>query len=137
MAIAVSILLECTCSIKAGGADSVTSPTWGSAVIFTADKVTCRRTVDEADHSGGQDAEEFPRFVKGRNEVTVECKFSNPDLIDLLQDNDVAQLTIANSRTGMGMDPLACLITGYEPEYAGPSTLRFTLKSRGQQITFS
>lgn len=131
-----NILLDCACSIKFAAADLGGGETFGSAISFKADKVSYNESRGHADHSTAQDAVENHRKTKAGFTITVETKLYLATLLAGLNTNDLAQLTIT-ADTGKGLPATACLITGYEVDYDGPSTLKFTLAPRGAIPTFA
>lgn len=132
----VNILLDCTCTAKfvavdAGGGEDFS----GAATTFKMDKVSLKVTKTSADHSTAQDDVEFHRKTKNSWEVSCETKLANATLLAALKSNELARFTVT-ALTGLGFT-VDALITDFEPEYAGPSTLKFTLKPRGVMPTFS
>ena len=135
---AVNILLDCTCSMTFSATDQGGGETFGGAVSFLADRITVQENINSADHSTSQDRVENHRLTKVGWEMTVETKLypqtppTTFTLLSSLRGNDLGFLTVTS--TGAGYSGPG-LIIGLEVDYAGPSTLKFTLRSHGQALS--
>ena len=136
MATGVSLLLDCTISATFAAADAGGGETFANSTTFKVDKVGLKFNRSSADHSTGQDRVEFHRLTKEGWEATFETKLANATLLDRLYDNDLMKFTVS-AATGIGFSNAEGLITGIEPEYAGPSTLKFSVKCRGSVPTIA
>jgi hypothetical protein len=114
--------------------------TYGGAISFKADKVSPKKSIATSDHSTAQDQWENHRVTKYGWEVTVETKLyaqtapSTYSLLAALQSNDLGKIVV--TATGAGVIASG-VITNVDVDYAGPSTLRFTLKSHGSAIVWA
>lgn len=137
---AVNLLLDCVCSIKFSSTDSGGGESFGTALSFKADTVTVQETTQTSDHSTAQDRVENHRVTKTGWTITVETKLypqtapSTYSLLSSLRSNDLAQMIVTS--TGAGVTGSGVL-TDIAVNYAGPSTLKFTLKSHGTPLTYS
>lgn len=137
---AVNILQDCTCSISFSANDVGGGETYSGAVSFKADKISVKETVSSADHSTGQDEVENHRKTKSSWEITVETKLypqtppSTYALLTALRSNDLGKLTVTSTGAGVVGEGL---IMGVNVDYAGPSTLQFSLKSHGVALSYS
>jgi len=136
---ALSLLIDCACSMRFSAFDAGGGETYGTAVSFKADKVAVKKSISTADHSTGQDAWENHRITKYGYEVTVETKLyaqtppTTYTLLNGLQSNDLGWITVTS--TGAGFTARG-VITSVEADYAGPSTLRFSLIAHGTAVTW-
>lgn len=132
----VNILLDCTITATFAAADLGGGETFTNSTTFKADKVSVKITTSTADHSTAQDTTEFHRITKRAWEVTVETKLADSVLFSRIGTNALATLSVT-AATGLGLSGMVGVITSIEPEYSGPSTLKFTLKPRGSQPTIA
>lgn len=137
---AVNILLDCVCSMTFSATDAGGGETYSGSVSFKADKVTVNESTSTADHSTAQDRVENHRVNKTGWEVTVETMLypqtapSTFSLLTSLRANDLGKLIV--TCTGAGVTAQG-VITGVEVDYAGPSTLRFSLKAHGTALSYA
>lgn len=144
MSVATNILLDCSLTIGFSLADLGGGETFGSPVTYKMDKATYKVGKHIADHNSGQDAVEFRRSSKKYWELTLEFKLyaggtATTSLLYLAQTNELAVFTIT-SLTGISLGLSAApggIIESVEPEYAGPSTLKITIGSRGVMPSIS
>jgi len=137
---AVSLLLDCQCSILFSASDQGGGESYSGAVSFKADKVTVKESISSADHSTGQDTVENYRKGKISWEISVETKLypqTGPSTYTLLQSlraNDLGKLIV--TCTGAGVTGQG-LIENVEVDYAGPSTLKFGIKAHGSPLQYA
>lgn len=132
---ATNILTECTCSIKFSATDLGGGEVYSEVITFKADTVTVRESITTADHSTAQDQFEMHRMTKATWDVDVETKLYNSSLLAALRSNALAEI-IVTAPTGLGVDAKG-IITGVEASYAGPSTMKFSLKCHGSAVTYA
>jgi hypothetical protein len=130
---AISLLEDtsgaCTLSYQAGVGDTGVLSTFATSVIVNVDKISIKRTMTTADHSGGQNPEEINRATKFTGSADVELKLyvdANPTIFKVgLQ----VQLAVVAT---IGADSLTVtlqgIITDADPEFSGPSTFKITIK---------
>jgi hypothetical protein len=137
---AVNILLDCSCSMQFAASDLGGGETYSGTVSFKADKISVKETASTSDHSTAQDRVENHRLTKFGWEITVETKLapqtgpSTFSLLTSLRSNDLGKLIVTCAGAGV---VASGVITDVSAEYAGPSTLKFTLKSHGTPLTYS
>ncbi len=137
MAVAVNILLDCTFSVSFSATDNGGGETFAGGGTYKMDKVTYKYSKDTADHGTGQDEVEFHRKNKTKWEIVFETKLiagatSSTSLLYLLQTNEL-MCFVATALTGttLTLTTPGALIVDIDADYAGPSTLKVTVKSRG------
>lgn len=132
---AVNLLLDCTCTMGFAAADLGGGESYSGSYSFGADKVSLKESVQQADHSNGQELYEFARKTKQGFTVNVECKLDNSSLLAALRANDLGRITVT---APSGFSFVASgLILDIDYDYAGPSTMKFSLQCRGASPTFS
>lgn len=134
---ALNILQDCICSIQFSPTDLGGGETYGSAISFKADKITAKKSISTADHSTAQDQWENHRITKYGFEITVETKLyaqtppNTYTLLSSLEANDLAKITVTGNGAGF---TASGVIGNVDTDYAGPSTLRFSIKAHGAPL---
>jgi hypothetical protein len=137
---ALNVLRDCVFSIIPGGADDGQFDTQ-SAVTILVDTVSVSQTNTLEDHSTAQSATPLNRITKIDWEVTVETKLSrtgSTGLENVLRLNELVGFTaIQTSSTAIDVQCPAGIVGNIELNYAGPNTIRFTLKPYGQPLSLA
>lgn len=125
-----------------GGDDGVTTGRTlsGTAVTFKADKVSLQASRSLADYGTNQDEAELNRSNKQPQTVTVETKLekkANAPLLTALLGTTGVVVQITATATGANIGASYAIVESFEWEYAGPSTLRFTLRQYGSKFTLT
>lgn len=133
--VAVNILLDVVVTLDGAGADDGAATPGGAPITILVDRVQVRHSMNTEDHSAGQQRGTWHRLTKQDDEVVFEMKLptvSTAGVLNLVKNNDLLRFTISagagNNITGDG------LIADVERDYAGPSTLRLTLKRYGPDL---
>lgn len=132
----VNILLDCVVSMKFSASDLGGGETYAGSITFKVDKVTVNQNIASSDHSTGQDEVEFHRKDKLGWEITVETKHGDATIFAALLANALGEL-IVTAPTGLGISSAKGLITALPVDFDKPSTMKFSLKSRGIKITWA
>lgn len=136
MSAAANILIDCTCTMKFSATDLGTgSESFSGPISFKADKITVKESVTSADHSTNQDDVAFHRKNKTDWEIDVETKLYSSTLLAALRANALGEI-IVTAPDGMGVDGQG-LIMGLDVDYAGPSTMKWSLKARGAALSYT
>lgn len=111
----------------------------GSPVTFKADTVKYSGNRTLADHGTAQQAVEFNRITKTPESLTVETKLekkANAALLSALLGTSGVVGNITATATGASIDGVG-IVESFEFDYAGPSTLRFTMRQYGSGFTIT
>jgi len=135
MAVGVNILQDCTVTATFSAADLGGGEVFSGSQSFKVDKISLKETESTADHSTAQDAVEFHRSNKGSWQCDIETKLHAPALLAAIRNNSLMTI-IVTAPNGLGFTAVG-LITGRDFEYAGPSTMKWTLMPRGVRPTFA
>jgi hypothetical protein len=129
---AVSVLLDCTVSMRFSPTDLGGGESYGSLRTFKVDKVTINENAGKANHATAQDRTANNRHTGNDWEISFETKLYDPTLHALLKNNDCGQATVT-APTGLGCVGEG-IITGLSWEYAGPSTAKWSISAHGNPI---
>jgi hypothetical protein len=129
---AVSVLLDCTVSMTFSPTDLGGGEVYGSLRTFKVDKVSINENAGSSNHATAQDRTANNRHTGNDWEITCETKLYDPTLHGLLKNNDCGKMTVT-APTGLGCVG-AGIIVGLGWEYAGPSTIKWTIKAHGDPI---
>jgi hypothetical protein len=125
-----------------GGDDGnpVRTPAGTGAITVKFDRISFVSTEAIDDHASGQDVVDFMRGHRVSQTLTVETKLQKKaaaELADLLFSEDGVVLIFTATATGCSIGTQTTPSVGgarvesKEFDYAGPSTLRFTLRNYG------
>ena len=137
---ALNVLRDCIFSVIPGGSDGGTF-TAASPVTILVDTVSISQHNQLEDHSTAQQATPVMRITKVDWEVTVETKLSRTGasgLENVLRLNELVGFTAV--QTGTQALDVQCpqgIVSSIELNYAGPNTIRFTIKPYGQPLSLS
>lgn len=137
---AVNILLDCVCAMTFSASDLGGGETYSGSVSFKADKITVKETMSTSDHSTAQDRITNNRINKVDWDITVETKLypqtapSTFSLLDALRSNDLGKLVVISTGAGVTGEGI---IGDVSVDYAGPSTLKFSLKAHGVALSYA
>lgn len=137
---AVNILLDAVFSIQGTTGGDEGNPTRtldGTALTFKADKVSVKMGRTVADHSTAQDAAEFNRTTKLPQAITVETKLekkANAPLLTKLLGAAGVVVKFTATASGGNVEGTG-IVEGFDFDYDGPSTLRFTIRQYGSLFT--
>ena len=137
---ATNVLRDCVFSIIPGGADDGQFNSQ-SAVTFLVDTVTISQTNTLEDHSTAQHATPLNRVTKIDWEITVETKFSRTGSVGLenvLAQNELIGFTaIQSGSQTIDVQAPSGIVSNIELNYAGPNTIRFTIKPYGDPLSLA
>jgi hypothetical protein len=130
---AVNILLDATCSMQFSLTDQGGGESFSNTISFKADKVTVRESVSSSNHATNQDPVAAHRKGQIDWEINVETKLYNSTLLGQVRGNDLGRMIV--TVPGFGVDGRG-LITDVEVDYAGPSTIKWTIKAHGTALQY-
>lgn len=134
---ATNVLRDCVFSVIPGGADTGEFTT-GSALTFLVDTVSITQTNTIEDHSTAQNATPLNRITKLDWEISVETKMSRTGAVGLesvLVVNELVGFTaIQSGSQTIDVQAAKGIVSSVELHYAGPNTLRFTIKPYGDPL---
>jgi hypothetical protein len=136
----LNVLRDAVFSVIPGGADDGTF-TGSTPLVIKVDTVTISQNSTLEDHSTAQDATPLNRITKIDWEVTVETKMSRAGATGVENTIAVNELigfeAIQAGSTTLDLECPKGIVSSVEFAYAGPNTLRFTLKPYGDPLTIS
>jgi hypothetical protein len=137
---ALNVLRDAVFTVIPGGADDGTW-TGTTAVTVLVDTVTVSQNSTLEDHSTAQNATPLNRITKIDWEVTIETKMSrtgSTGLENVLQANELVGFTaIQAGTTVLDVSAPKGIVSNVELNYAGPNTIRCTIKPYGDPLTLS
>jgi len=118
-----------TVSYTAGTGDTGVLSTYATSIIVNLDKVTIKRSMDNSDHSGGQNPEKIMRGTKFDTQTDIDLKFyvdaNTAVFLPGLQVKFAAVVTIGEHNVAV---TIFGIITDIDNEFAGPSTMKISIK---------
>lgn len=139
---AINILADVVFTVQGttGGDDgSKTRTPAGSPLTIFCDRVRTTLGRALADHSTAQDASEFNRMTKFNQSIEVETKLelkANAPLMALLASTNGVVVEFTATADGCSIEGVG-IVENIAPEYAGPSTLSFTIRQYGSPFVVS
>lgn len=137
---ALNVLRDCIFAVIPGGADDgVFNPQ--PPVVIEVDTVSVSQTNVLEDHSTAQHGTPMNRITKFDWEVTVETKMQrtgSTGLENVLRLNELVGFSaIQTASTAIDVQCPAGIVGSVELAYAGPNTIRFTLKPYGVPLSLA
>ena len=136
----LNVLRDCIVSVIPCGADTGTY-TSGSPVTVAVDTVSVSQTNNLEDHSTAQNATPLMRVTKQDWEVTIETKqnrFGSTGLENVLRLNELVGFSVVQtSSTSLDVYCPVGIVSSVELNYAGPNTIKVTIKPYGQPLQLS
>lgn len=131
--VGVSLLEDCqgavTLSYQAGVGDTGVLSTFATSVIVNVDKISIKRSMNSADHSGGQNPEEIHRATKFTGSADVEMKlYVDANAGIFAAGLQVKLTTVATIGSHNVTATLQGILTDVDIEIAGPSTFKLSIK---------
>lgn len=140
MSVGVSLLEDVAATIAISTANDglpEASAAYGNAYTIAVNKISPSASINTADHSSGQDFDEWHRVTKRAGSCEIEFMYgpqggTNTNLVASLSVGQRAKLVItAGLGTFVGGGIVRGLITDVAIDFAGPSTCKITLKPTG------
>ena len=128
---AVSLLEDtvATLSYTVGTGDTGVVSTFATTTLVNIDKASVKRSMNTADHSGGQNPEEIHRGTKFTTSTDLELKLYVDAIMPVLRVGLQIQLvTVATMNAHTITVTVTGIITDVDLEFAGPSTMKLSMK---------